>query len=40
MDAENIQKWKEEFQNERKKQFTKVKELQRETFQRRKYLKF
>ncbi|CAF0862529.1 unnamed protein product [Brachionus calyciflorus] len=36
MDAENLQKWKDEFQNERKKQFTKVRGLQKETTMRRK----
>lgn len=37
MDADSLQRWKEEFENERKKQINKVKKLQRETVQRQKY---
>lgn len=36
MDQDSLNKWKEEFQNERQEQFTKVKQLQKETQKRRK----
>ena len=36
MDQDSMNKWKEEFQNERQEQFTKVKLLQKETQKRRK----
>jgi hypothetical protein len=36
MDPESLEKWKQEFQNERIEQFNKTKELQKETAQRRK----
>ena len=37
MDTDSVEKWKMEFENERKDQLTKAKELQKETMQRRKY---
>jgi hypothetical protein len=36
MDQDSMNKWKEEFQNERDEQFTKVKQLQKDTQKRRK----
>ena len=36
MDPESLERWKKEFENERKEQLSKAKELQKETIARRK----
>lgn len=38
MDQESLERWKQEFQAERKEQYVKIKEIQKETMQRRKYI--
>ena len=36
MDSESVEKWKQEFENDRREQLSKAKELHKETMQRRK----
>jgi hypothetical protein len=37
MDQENLLKWKQDFEAQRREQLTKTKDLHRETLQRKKY---